>query len=288
MEAILPKKGDMAMNKIWTLVVVIVLLVGGVAAFGVLYWQKSGNLKEAESQIVTMGLNISTLQTNLTNAQAEVSRLQTELTAAQADVTRLEGELAAANTQVSTLQTSLVAAQAEASRLGGELTTTRAQVSTLQTDLTAAQSNVTRLEGELAAANTQVSTLQSQLTLAQTELATSEAQISELTDELELVKDPRHFKSLTELRNWLEEDDTDEEYEDASPYEIVYILQVRALRDGYLLPAHFEDLDLDGTVDYAGNLAYIGEEIYYVWPYDDSNYLWAYVSSIPSHPLPLD
>ena len=153
-------------------------------------------------------------------------------------------------------------------------------ISRLEGELVAANAEVSRLEGELATAEAQVSTLQADLTAAQ-------AEVSALSEELTLIKDPRHFNSLTELENWLEQDDTDGEYADASPFEIVYILQIRALRDGYLLPAHFEDLDLDGIVDYVGNLAYIGDTIYYVWPYDDSVGEWAYVSSIPSHPLPL-
>jgi hypothetical protein len=87
------------------------------------------------------------------------------------------------------------------------------------------------------------------------------------------------------LEVWLAQDYTDIEYSDASPFEIVYVLQARALIDGYLLPAHFEDPDFDYVVDFIGNLAYIGDELYYVWPYDDSYFLWADVPLIPSYPL---
>jgi predicted nucleic acid-binding Zn-ribbon protein len=268
------------MNKWITISIISVLAVGAIV-LGVFYFLETDKLKEARADIVGLKGNVSTLEGDLAAAQAEVTRLDGELTAAQAEVTRLDGEL--------------TAAQAEVTRLDGELTAAQAQVSTLQADLAAAQAQVSTLQATLATAEAQVSTLQTDLTAAeaqvstlQTDLTAAESQVSTLSEELGIVKDPRHFNSLTELRNWLEQDNTDTAYADESIYNYIYILQVRALRDGYLLPAHLEDFDFDYVFDVAGNLAHIGDGIYIVWPFEDTYDLWFFAIDIPSHPLPLD
>lgn len=246
------------MNK-WINISIIGVLVVGLAASLFFYFQESGNLKDAQDVIVDLEGDISTLD-------GIVSTLGTDLAAAEAEVTRLEEDLATAEAQVSTLEADLAAAEA--------------QVTTLEADLAAAEAQVTTLETDLAAAEAQVSTLEA-------ELADAEAQVSTLEAELQTVNDPRHFTSLQELEAWLAQDDTDTAYPFAGPFEQAFILQVRALRDGYLLPAYFEDIDYDFLVELVGNFAYIGDEIYYIDPAFDFVFLWALVDAIPSHPLPL-
>ena len=246
------------MNK-WINISIIGVLVVGLAASLFFYFQESGNLKDAQDVIVDLEGDVSTLDDI-------VSTLGTDLAAAEAEVTRLDGELTAAEAQVSTLEADLAAAEG--------------QVSTLEADLAAAETQVSTLEADLAAAEGQVSTLEA-------ELADAEAQVATLAEELQTVKDPRHFASLQELEAWLAQDDTDTAYPFAGPFEQAFILQVRALRDGYLLPVYFEDLDYDFLVEMSGNFAYIGDEIYYVDPAVDFIVLWAFVDAIPSHPLPL-
>ncbi len=137
------------------------------------------------------------------------------------------------------------------------------------------------LEDELEAAQAEVTSLQDELAAAQAETAA-------LTDELILIKDPRHFNSLNELLNWLDEDDTDTAYGSATQIELMYILQVKALRDGYILPVFFQDIDCDGYYDIYGNIAYIGNSLYFVDPQDDSTEDWINGPTVPSPPLPLD
>ncbi len=260
------------MNK-WINISIIGVLVVGLAASLFFYFQESGNLKDAQDVIVDLEGDVSTLDDI-------VSTLGTDLAAAEAEVTRLDGELTAAEAQVSTLEADLAAAEGQVSTLEADLAAAEGQVSTLEADLAAAETQVSTLEADLAAAEGQVSTLEA-------ELADAEAQVATLAEELQTVKDPRHFASLQELEAWLAQDDTDTAYPFAGPFEQAFILQVRALRDGYLLPVYFEDLDYDFLVEMSGNFAYIGDEIYYVDPAVDFIVLWAFVDAIPSHPLPL-
>ena len=246
----------------------IAVLVVGLVASLFLYFQESGRLKDAKSEIVDLEGTVSTLEADLAAAQAEVLALEADLAASEAEVSALEADLAASEAEVSALEADLAAAQADVLALQADLAAAQAEVSTLQADLAAAQAEVSTLQADLAAA---------------------EADVSALSEELQTVKDPRHFTSLQELEAWLAQDNTDTTYPFASAFERAYVLQVRALRDGYLLPAYFADPDYDRIVEFVGNLAYIGDEIYYVWAGDDSNFLWAINTPlVPSHPLPLD
>ncbi len=131
------------------------------------------------------------------------------------------------------------------------------------------------------------------LTEAESEIVALEGNVSaqrninsSLTEELKTVKDPRHFESVTELVGWLDQDDTDTKYKDGSDAQIAFILQVRALRDGYLLPAI--PLRVNNTPTWR-NMAIIGDGVYWINALDDNTRRRSFnVDPIPSHPLPLD
>ena len=182
-----------------------------------------------------------------------------ELTDAQDEIAGLQGD-------VSGLEAGLADSEAEVSALGTELTVSKAE-------LVDSAARVATLEVELDQATSAAQTQQSlNLTLA---------------EELKKVKGPRHFESVTELEAWLAQDNTDTRtrWESMPLRERAFVLQVRALRDGYLLPAWFFDPELT----FVGNLAYIGAEIWWVWPDDDLIELMVdVVPPIPSRPLSLD
>jgi septal ring factor EnvC (AmiA/AmiB activator) len=259
----------MMMNK-WITISAIGALAIGVITTGVLYAQENSRLKDAQTEIIGLKGNVSALESN-------VSALKADLAAAEGEVSTLETELAAAEGEVLILEADLAAAEGE--------------ISTLETELVAAEAQVSTLATELAAAETQVSTLEADLESAQSALQAQQDINSELSEDLAAVQDPRHFESLEELGAWLAQDDTDTDIRLAAvpSWERIFILQVRALRDGYLLPANFEDWDGDLIVDFWGNLAYIGDDIYWVWAVDDSIFLWAIdMPPVPLHPSPLD
>lgn len=163
------------------------------------------------------------------------------------------------------------AAVSELGKVQEELQSVKAELEATQTDLAASETTVSSLEAALENAN---SALQAQQNI---NLALSEEQ--------KTVKSPRHFQSIQELTNWLYEDDTDTEYADETPSIMAYILQVRALRDGYLLPV---DIDVEGDTYYVSNATIIGDSLYWVYPWDDDTEWASYVDPIPSYPLPLD
>ncbi len=250
------------MNK-WITISAIGALAIGVITTGVLYAQENSRLKDARTEIIGLESNVSALEADLAAAEAQVSTLESNLAAAVAEVSALESDLAAA----------------------------KGEISTLEVDLAAAVGEVIILEADLAVAEAQVSTLEADLESAQSALQAQQDINSELSQGLESMQDPRHFESLEELEAWLAQDDTDTDIRLAAvpPIERIFILQVSALRDGYLLPAYLEDFDFDFFIDFVGNLAYIGDEIYYVWAPTDEVVLFAFdTPPIPLHPSPLE
>ena len=68
------------MNK-WITISIIVVLLPGIGVTGALYAQESSELKEAQSEIVALQGNVSTLEAELAAAEAQVSALETDLAA---------------------------------------------------------------------------------------------------------------------------------------------------------------------------------------------------------------
>ncbi|MBA7697640.1 hypothetical protein ES703_106307 [subsurface metagenome] len=189
---------------------------------------------------------------------------------AESEIVTLEGDVSTLEGNVSTLE-------GDISTLEGNVSTLEGNVSTLETDLAESETTVSTLEADLTSANSRISNLQS-------DVSTQQTINSSLSAELNKVKDPKHFATLSELVDWLDEDDTDTKYAGKAPSELSFILQVRALRDGYLLPA---DVDVEGDYYYVSNSARIGDSLYWVFASNDSTQFASYVSPIPSRPLPL-
>jgi hypothetical protein len=115
------------------------------------------------------------------------------------------------------------------------------------------------------------------------------AEIASQQAEIAKVEAPRHFNSLDELQTWLQQAAVNTKYAALRPIERAYILQVLALRDGYLLPAGFE---IGATAFDAFNTAYISGTIYMVSPSTNAvtnlgpNDTPFVVNPISSQPLP--
>ena len=75
------------------------------------------------------------------------------------------------------------------------------------------------------------------------------------------------------------EDDTDARYPNGYILAMAYILQVRALMDGYLLPANVRVTDGD---KYISNTAAIGDVLYYVIANSDNTGFYANIQPVPS------
>ncbi len=195
---------------------------------------------------------------------------------AESEIVTLEGSVSILEGNVSTLEGNVSTLEGNVSTLEGNVSTLEGNVSTLGTDLAESEATVSTLEADLGTANSRISGLQA-------DVSTQQTINSSLSTELKKVKDPRHFASITELVDWLDEDDTDTKYAGKSGAQLAFILQVRALRNGYLLSALvFED------GEGGANLAVIEDEYWAVNPEDDDTEFGWYMDPLPSHPQPLD
>ena len=180
-------------------------------------------------------------------------------------------KLAEANSEI-------VALEGNAASLEGKVSSLEGNVSTLETNLADSEATVATLGTDLEAANAEIDGLQA-------DVSTQRTINSALSAELETVKDPRHFESLQELTDWLEQDDTNTKYADEDLIKMSYILMIRAVRDGYLLSVSLWASDGDVWVS---NDALIGTSIYSVNAWDDQIIEWFEgMQPQPSHPLPL-
>jgi uncharacterized protein YoxC len=185
----------------------------------------------------------------------------------------LNNKIADRDNTISGLETDLSTSQAEAADLSARLTASEAEVANLETQNA-------QLNTDLQAANSKISDLEGSLATAQ-DLNTT------LGDELEQITYPRHFTSLSELTDWLAQDDTDTKYASMSSYiQQSYILQIRALRDGYILSTDLFFTTVDSY--WISNFAIIGNTMYMVEASDDSVTEYAtFFLTQPSRPIPL-
>jgi septal ring factor EnvC (AmiA/AmiB activator) len=225
---------------------------------------------------------------------SNLNKANTQITGLEANMTSLEGQLATEKANVTSLQTQLVAEKANVATLQTQLITTKsdltasqAKVTSLTVDLATANAKVTSLISDLATANAKVTSTQASLDKANLDLATAVATNATQSATLKKVQDPKHFDTLAELTAWLTKDDTNTNptYASYSGYSKAFILQVKALRDGYLLPAC---LDWDSSFIYSWNVAVIGGTVYSIDSTTDALTQGpTFATAPPSHPLPL-
>jgi len=115
-------------------------------------------------------------------------------------------------------------------------------------------------------------------------LISAESEVAALEDQVSALRSPRHFKTITELTDWLAQDDTDTAYPGKSSAELAFILQVKALRDGYLV---------SGMKDYYGTgwaAGVVGNAQYALIPTEGEVYTGdiAEPVNMPLYPLPLE
>ena len=148
------------------LIVISVALAGFGAYEYSQYSYETGVANGLSTQVSSLSSASSTLQAQLSQAQANLTAitilkdsLQTQLTQANANVTSLQG-------QKDSLQTQLTQANANVTSLQG-------QKDSLQTQLTQANANVTSLQGQISAINGQITQLKGQISADQSLLSLS-------------------------------------------------------------------------------------------------------------------
>ena len=206
------------------------------------------------------------MATDLSKAQQELQSVKAELATAQKENSELTSRLGETKTEPAP-------AQPDVEAIRNELQSTKAELETAKISLAESIKNISSIRTDLQKANDDIKT-QQQVSAA-------------LSEQLKKVKYARHFESLEELTEWVQKDDTDTAYPDASDMELAYVLQVRAAGDGYILPIYMQFMGEEVRVLY--NLAVIGEYIYSVGATDDlvGPYLFAQLR-LPLHPILAD
>lgn len=176
----------------------------------------------------------------------------------------------------------------EAASVHDQLKSVETQLKSVETQFEVAQAELeekVNIESSLEKALAKETELAGEINKLREEIATLQENNSSLTDELKNIMYPRHFQSVNELKEWLRQDDTDTKYADEDWGNLCCILQVKALRDGYLLPVNSRS-EKDTVI--MANRAYIGGEMYTVWADTDYVEYHDYADFLPSRPLPLE
>jgi len=180
--------------------------------------------------------------------------------------TDAEEQVASLQSQVSGLQVSLSSTQSQ-------LTAAQAKSASLETDLTATK----------AAADTQIAALQKDISSRQSTIDAQGAQIKTM-------RYPRNFNTIDELTNWLQRNNVVTwdplALTAAQRVQMTFALEIKAARDGYLLPAV---LPMFGNLDWMTNRAVVGDIIYEVRAWDSFVQIGGRVTpAVPSYPIPPD
>ncbi len=226
-----------------------------VIGLGAFLFLKMGELNDAR-------LTINRLERNVSTLESKAISLEGQLTAENERVASLNNQLTKEREKVDVLESDLSSAR-------NSLTAAQGQITTLEADLNASKALVRTLEAEIAEANARISTLQANLNKANADLAAAQAANVSLTNNLNTIRSPRHFNSQQELTQWLAADDTNTNpaYSSLRGLEKAYVLQVKALRDGYIIAAY---ADWDNQYIYYGATAIAGGVLYSVDPVTDT------------------
>ena len=173
---------------------------------------------------------------------------------------RLTEELSAARANATEAKLQLDVEKIRANNLQVELNASKDRVAALEAELEAIQN---LLDGSSDNIASEISRLNAELAQARAELAALTAANDTAIADLKKVSSPRHFYSIEELRDWLARDDTNTNpaYASLGLADKAFILQVKALRDGYILSTA---IDADAQHIYSWNIAIVGPSIYVV------------------------
>jgi len=213
----------------------------------------------------------------LNDARLTISDLEHNVTVLEANAYSLEGRLAAEQANVTNLNTQLVAEKARADTLQADLSSAQGDITALEAELSISRTRVSELEAEIAAAEARIAALQADLAKANADLVSAQSANTTLQNSLNTIRSPRHFNNLTELTQWLAADDTNTNpaYATLNNLEKAFVLQVKALRDGYIISTI---ADWDNQYIYYGNSAIAGGTLYSIDLDTDTTIMGPYVS----------
>jgi predicted nucleic acid-binding Zn-ribbon protein len=264
----------------------LVAVVGVVAiGLGLFAFMQTGKLGDARLQISNLETNVDNLEADvvslggqLNTEKANASKLSADLSAANANVTKLTSDLDTEKANVSKLTSDLQGANANITKLTGDLDAEKANAAKLTSDLGAANANITKLTTDLNTEKENAAKLTSDLAAANTKVAATQASLdkatadlTKATTDLAKIRTPKHFSTVQELTDWLAADDTNTNpaYATLIAPQKTWVLQVKATRSGYIISAYVS-YDPIARITYYGALAWVGNATYFIHIAEDT------------------
>ncbi|MFC1865164.1 trypsin-like peptidase domain-containing protein [Chloroflexota bacterium] len=139
------------MNK-WVLIPILVLLAIVSVANGVFYLNESSKLKETQSQLATLGIDLSDLEGNLSIIESGFSILREDVANVDADLLDSKGD-------ISSLESNYSALDGNVSSLNGDLSDVKRSLSSIEGNLSTLEGGIYTLEGNVSSLEGTVSNL---------------------------------------------------------------------------------------------------------------------------------
>ncbi len=186
---------------------------------------------------------------------------------------------------------------AQLNKTNSKLTDTEQQLTSTKADLNTAQTALSTTKGELAASTANATGLQNNLTTANAQIKdlntkadASAKTIGQQALQIRTMMYPHNFSTIEELTNWLQKNNSKTvDFNSTTALQRVqmaFALEIRASRDGYLMPVA---LPLLGSLDLVTNRAIVGDVVYDVRAWDNLVQLGGRITpALPSYPIPPD
>jgi len=167
------------MNK-WVFIAVSVILIATTATNGVLYFQESSKLKDAQSKLAGLEGNVSTIEGDVSNLEGGVSALEGSVGNLGDDVSVLEGGFSSLQGDVSNLEGGVFGLQGDVSNLEGGFSGLQTDFSTLDDDVSNLEGGVSTLEGNVSNLEGNVSNLEGNVSNLEGNISNLEGNVSSL------------------------------------------------------------------------------------------------------------
>ena len=167
------------MNK-WVVIPIVVILMAATVTNGVLYFQESDKLKDAQSQIETLVDDVSTLEGDIVTLEGGISTLEDDVSTFESDISALEGNVSTLEGNYSTLGGEVSALEGDVSALGGDVSALEGNVSALEGNVSTLEGNYSTLGGEVSALEGNVSAMEGNVSTLEGNVSTLEGDVSAL------------------------------------------------------------------------------------------------------------
>jgi len=147
------------MNK-WVFIAVALIFVAATATNGVLYFQESSKLKDAQSKLAGLEGNVSAIEGDVSSLEGGVSAIEGSVTNLGDDVSVLEGGVSGLQGDVSNLEGGVSGLQGDVSNLEGGVSGLQTDFSTLEGGVSTLEGNVSNLEGNVSNLEGNISNLE--------------------------------------------------------------------------------------------------------------------------------